>query len=1023
MKNIKKPTKRNEENIIKILRNKNTIAPRLSQLTNENRYNTISLKEPITHKEIFINNNKGNNKFTKKKINKKLFLIPNYNTNTKKNNKEIIKKNLLKPNIDLDISDINKQKIFIFPIKGIKNDNDVTYKQKNHSVENDNNRIYVHKKLKSFNNKILTTRNNNNINEIKYENTFCQTNRNKDYYSKLFIFPNKDNSQSYRKKNLSELDVINSSKNDGITNLKFFNKSPNTRNRKSFLNFPTDINNNTEENIRQFNTTESKDITFGNDVPDDDMDDRLDNINDYINIYSINNKSVQNENNKTYDDNKKPFEEDKIIIKKKSNNKKNKNIIINTNKKNNINDLENKEKKNTININKNIIINKKIILIPDDKNSNNDNCSKTSYRFFNTYTNKYKNVINIPYSNVTENYINQNINYNNIDSFGHSHTKTTLNNFIYKKKSLLSPSPKYLRYISFFTENNNSKSNKNIKNRNINNNQSMEPQMSNTLNKFYGPKKIYNNFECLQNLTIGNNCNERKTIPYYAYNNNNIKIGLRKGKKNDIYQNFTSMNKNIKNSFKNKNKNNNNKNILIINENEDNLKVDNIKLSIIEKSNILEKQFKLILNKILKYQNCKNECYQFIHFYLENYFYQDIIQQFNNIKNKEIIIKYIKMEIIFLFLCYDILCGKKFNKACIILKTIISLIYDNFILSLLLIIKNNKNEDKDIINNLNIIVNEYISKKNIFKNNNNINENTIIKIETNNINDCMNYYKMLIDSLYKKFYNDKDYSIKFPNCIKIIDKEKKDLNKIKNIISSFFNECYNKIQNYEFDDLKKFFYSFLSNENKKISSNKNDIKIKQNKLNKNKEKNLYINKDFILSPIKNNCKYTLILNLNETLIYFNNQNTLILRPYLHEFLHEMKLIYEIILFSNKSKEYVEPIINIIQKKEKYFSYIFYNKYIIGDNKGDKNTDLNLLGRDLKNLVIIDYMDNFYKLNKDNVICIKSFYGDVNNDDNILKLLGNFLKELQKDTEKTGDMRISLNKLKYKLYPKIVNNLD
>ena len=289
----------------------------------------------------------------------------------------------------------------------------------------------------------------------------------------------------------------------------------------------------------------------------------------------------------------------------------------------------------------------------------------------------------------------------------------------------------------------------------------------------------------------------------------------------------------------------------------------------------------------------------------------------------------------------------------------------------------------------------------------------------------MNYYKILIDSLYKKHYNEKDHSIKFPNSVKNIDKENNVLNKIKNVKASFFNESYKKTQYFTFAELKIFFYSFLSNriKNKNTPLSQRNLKSKETKLNKNIEKNILINKEYLLSPITNNYKYTLILNLNETLLHFKNENTFTLRPNIFEFFHEMKLIYELIILSDNPNDYTEPIIDIIQQKEKYFSYILDNKNLITNNKGDKIKDLNLLGREMKNLVIIDINNKYYKLNKENLICIKSFNGDVNKDKDTLKLLGNFLKELQYDSEKTGDIRMSLNKLIYKLYPKVVNYLD
>jgi hypothetical protein len=394
-----------------------------------------------------------------------------------------------------------------------------------------------------------------------------------------------------------------------------------------------------------------------------------------------------------------------------------------------------------------------------------------------------------------------------------------------------------------------------------------------------------------------------------------------------------------------------------------------------------------------------------------------------NTRNKDDIKTYTKMEIIYLFICYDIICSKQFNKACIILKSIFSLLYDNFIVLLVLIIKNNRNEDKIIMKYLKKVIDEYEKNKKISIKN--LDETKVVEIIGKNSNEIINYYKMLIDFLYKKYYNEKDNSVKFPDCIKNIDIEKIEPTKIKNVISSFFYETYLKAANYDFIEYKYFFYLFLSHKNNEINLKPKAIKIKKQKI--NKDVNLY--KNYILPKIKNNYKYSLILDLDETLIYMQNKEsfkfgikTIILRPYLYEFLHDMKSLYELIIFSENSQEYVQPIIDLIQKKEKYFDYVICKQFISYDTNGHEIKDISLLGRDLKNVIVIDNIKQYYR-NKENLICIKSFFGDVNNDKKTLKLLGSVLKEIKLDSEKTGDIRISISQLKYKLYPKVINILD
>ena len=136
----------------------------------------------------------------------------------------------------------------------------------------------------------------------------------------------------------------------------------------------------------------------------------------------------------------------------------------------------------------------------------------------------------------------------------------------------------------------------------------------------------------------------------------------------------------------------------------------------------------------------------------------------------------------------------------------------------------------------------------------------------------------------------------------------------------------------------------------------------------------------------------------------------------------MKQIYELILFSSATSEYVSPVIKSIEKKEKYFEHILYRQHVTYDDNGNFFKNLNLLNRNVKNILIVD--DNYknFKYHKSNGICIKPFYGDSYNDKNTLKILGNILYKIRYDADITGDIRISLNKEKNSIiYSQIANN--
>jgi len=192
---------------------------------------------------------------------------------------------------------------------------------------------------------------------------------------------------------------------------------------------------------------------------------------------------------------------------------------------------------------------------------------------------------------------------------------------------------------------------------------------------------------------------------------------------------------------------------------------------------------------------------------------------------------------------------------------------------------------------------------------------------------------------------------------------------------------------------------------------------------------------FLLPKIRNH-KYSLILNLDETLVYsqinYSEKNnnkiilpktTLIMRPGLQEFLHDMKLLYELILFSERNQDYVDPIVKAIEKNEKYFDYILYKQHVVIYENGDKIKNLDLIGRNLNSFIIIDNVSKNYKLQKENVICIRPFCGNITSDKKTLKTLNDVLQRIRYDVDKTKDIRISLDKYKYLLYPIVINDME
>ena len=145
--------------------------------------------------------------------------------------------------------------------------------------------------------------------------------------------------------------------------------------------------------------------------------------------------------------------------------------------------------------------------------------------------------------------------------------------------------------------------------------------------------------------------------------------------------------------------------------------------------------------------------------------------------------------------------------------------------------------------------------------------------------------------------------------------------------------------------------------------------------------------------LKNNSQktLTLVLDLDETLmsfVYINNEKKegiLRLRPFLYNFLNLVKEYYEIIIFTAATQTYADPILDIIEeKKGKYFNYRLYREHCsIVNNVIVK--DISLIGRNIKHIIIVDNMQQNFKLQKNNGILISSFWGDDINDKALLHL--------------------------------------
>ena len=510
----------------------------------------------------------------------------------------------------------------------------------------------------------------------------------------------------------------------------------------------------------------------------------------------------------------------------------------------------------------------------------------------------------------------------------------------------------------------------------------------------------------------------------------------------------------------------------------------------------LENKLRIIIEKIKKYEKCPDDVNYYINYYFMNKIYKEELKIFKDRNNKEYIYNYIKMEILCLFINYYISLGEgdNFKQTEILMKTIFEIIYNNLLLFLSLAISSEFNESKNdnIIVVLNKIIKDNIDKDYLIENGLfidnfiSLDETQYIEIILQSYKSIKNYYKMIINNIYINYISKN----KIDNSEKLTVNEIIDLMndkyELEEIVPIFFVESYKSLKDIKIDFFQKFYYFYFNN-NSSINNEENFHKSKSyknmdiivdninynNNDNNNNKKNdendndenkiddsdnnndIHYNKNenneesMNAKKIKNknatpltlplpsySSKYTLILDLDETLIYSQrnisyklkkkeniNKKRIILRPGLREFLKEMKKIFELIIFSSGTVDYVNPIIEIIENDEKFFDFVLYRNHITLDEDGNNVKNLELIGRNIKKIIIIDDIPRYFKLQKDNGINIKPFLGNIASDKNTLKTLAYILKKIRNDAEVTNDIRVSLKKFKPMLYPDVISSLE
>jgi len=425
-----------------------------------------------------------------------------------------------------------------------------------------------------------------------------------------------------------------------------------------------------------------------------------------------------------------------------------------------------------------------------------------------------------------------------------------------------------------------------------------------------------------------------------------------------------------------------------------NIKTTSIK---IEELLILEEKFLYIILSLNNKKPMYNECSDFLNYYFNSSLCGSIEKIFislldiNDIKTS---IKYILMSII---ICYD--CSfdiEILNSTSSILKLVLNLIHKNLIFIYEHILGNIGIENRD---------------------------NRWVKKLVNVINSDKN------SEINNKFNKDEDSNY---------GSNKYSMNLIEKI--NFNNgvivqNIRGLLKNYKFPQVEKLTSLFIKLNEK--SYYEIDIFYKQNILNvENPNGSIYaptflkqnLSTNFIPVPYpyiytSNPRQFSLVLDLNETLVHLQIREeqaieyVLKIRPGLSEFLEELSQYYELIAFTGSTPENANIILDAIEEGKFIFAKRLYrNHMIIIDNEFVK--DLNRIGRPLDKIIIVDNRPQNFRLQKENGICIKSFFGEDKSDMNLINLK-NILIDI---AQEGGDLRFGIQKYKNKILEKVESNL-
>ncbi|XP_014213324.1 carboxy-terminal domain RNA polymerase II polypeptide A small phosphatase 1-like [Copidosoma floridanum] len=166
---------------------------------------------------------------------------------------------------------------------------------------------------------------------------------------------------------------------------------------------------------------------------------------------------------------------------------------------------------------------------------------------------------------------------------------------------------------------------------------------------------------------------------------------------------------------------------------------------------------------------------------------------------------------------------------------------------------------------------------------------------------------------------------------------------------------------------------------------------------------------YLLPPVRHQDihKKCMVIDLDETLVHssfkpINNadfvvpveidgnvhQVYVLKRPYVDEFLQRMGELYECVLFTASLAKYADPVANLLDRWGVFRARLFRESCVF--HRGNYVKDLNKLGRDLQQIIIVDNSPASYIFHPDNAVPVASWFDDMT-DSELLDLIPFFEK--------------------------------